>query len=814
MIDVAKVAIAHALYSFDQLYDYKIPEELLERIRPGMRVIVPFGASNKETEGMVMETVRIQPKGKLKTVKRIIDEKPVLDEQMLDLVKMMKTRYMCTWADAYRCMVPPGTSVKVIRTISLTEKGRMSDENLSDRFQPVIEALKNNNDTLTYNKLRQCVSIDRLSEVLKKMQEEGLVETFDQVQQSAREKTAKVIKKAVTDEKIDELIKGDFFKNIKYIRFLEVLMQVPYISTADAGKTLGISNYMMNRLVDDGLAEYDTVKVTRSPLFDIHVEGDEKKHPNEQQQQAIDGISELFGQNRFHSVLLYGITGSGKTEVYLQLIEKVLNSGRQVIVLVPEISLTPQTVTRFKSRFRRGIAVFHSRLSQGERYDQWMAVLEGEINIVIGARSAVFAPLPRLGMIIIDEEHENSYKSDKTPKYNALEIALYRCKSNDAMLLFGSATPSVNTWYKCETKRMHKHELTMRATEGGMPKVEIADMRMELASGNHSMFARATVEALKETFASGKQAVILLNRRGYSQYVLCTDCGEALMCPSCSLTLKYHKSSHRLICHMCGYTQKMPVDCPECGKKSLTIPGIGTQKAEEELMKLFPDIRILRMDMDTVTQKDSYRKILGDFRAKKADILLGTQMVAKGHDFPDVSLSVILSVDSMLYNEGYNAVEKAFQLILQASGRSGRGEEQGKVILQTFNPDHYAVQYAKNQDYKGFFQYEIDMRKLLEYPPFCNLGYITVESEDDKFAEFIAVRIKSSIDANYMLKGITTVLGPVKAPVERVADQYIWRIIIKSKNLNSLIRLMNGIRLDVETNMKTGKYRLSTDINP
>lgn len=811
MINIAKIAVSQALYSFDQLYDYRIPEELLNRLKPGMRVIVPFGVANKNVEGMVIETTQIRSDDKIKSIKTTVDEKPILDDKMMDLVKMMKTRYMCTWADAYKCMVPPGSSVRVVRYVSLTD---IVPSAPCEQFIPLINILKNNGGTMPLAKLRQEAASDQFPAVLKKMISAGVIQVNDVYRQIASSKTAKVIKRNATDEQIRDIIESDRYKNIKYIRFLEVLIQVPYLSVADAKKTLGITDYMMNRLVKDNVAAYDTVKVTRSPLYDIHVKSDEKKKPNEQQQKAIDGISDLYRQNKFHSVLLYGITGSGKTEVYLQLIEQVLRSRRQVIVLVPEISLTPQTVARFKSRFQNGIAVFHSKLSQGERYDQWLAVLEGKIDIVIGARSAVFAPLPDLGMIIIDEEHENSYKSDKTPKYNALEIAIYRCKSTDSLLLLGSATPSINTWYKCENDLMHKFELTERATEGGMPDVETVDMRFEAASGNTSLFSHYAVESLRETFNSGKQAIILLNRRGYSQYVLCTGCGEALMCPSCSLTLKYHKPSHRLICHMCGYTRKMPEVCPGCQEKSLTIPGIGTQKAEEELQKLFPDISILRMDMDTVTRKNSYEKILGDFRAKKADVLLGTQMVAKGHDFPDVSLSVILSMDSMLYNEGYNATERTFQLILQASGRSGRGGEKGKVILQTYNPDHYVVGFSKNQDYKGFYRYEIDMRKILEYPPFCNLGYITVESEDDSLAEQLSIRIKASIDSNYRFNGIIAVLGPAKAPVERVAGKYIWRIIIKSKSLNQLIRLMNGIRTDVETNVKSKKYRLSVDINP
>jgi primosomal protein N' (replication factor Y) len=816
MLKIAKIAIGHALTGFDRLYDYRIPDGYIDQVKPGMRVIVPFGASDKPTEGMVMEIgTAEEAKGRLKDIKALADAKPVLDSNMLQLVKMMKQRYMCTWADAYRLMVPPGTGAKVARYIALTEKAFDPEYDQHPSFEPFLSVLKNADEyTVEEKDLRQSVPTKEFTKLLKKMQEEGLVRIFDEKESTVGHKTVKVIKKAADDATVKDLLDRDGFKNIKYIRFLEVLMQVPHISVQDAKKSFGMSDYMLNRLVKLQLAKFDTVKVTRSPLFDVHVPQDEKKKPNEQQQKAIDGILDLYMKNRYESVLLYGVTGSGKTEVYLQLIEKVIETGRQVIVLVPEISLTPQTVARFKSRFQKGIAVFHSRLSQGERYDQWMAVSEGKIQIVIGARSAVFAPLSNLGMIIVDEEHESSYKSDKNPKYNALEIAAFRCKGANALLLLGSATPSVNTWYKCETGLMKRFELTERATGGGIPDVEITDMRMELASGNLSLYSRTATEALKETFAAGKQALILLNRRGYSQYALCTDCGKAVMCPSCSLTLKYHKSRHRLLCHMCGYTVKMPDECPTCGKKGLILPGIGTQRAEEELKSLFPDVKLLRMDTDTVTRKDSYDQILGDFRDKKAHVLLGTQMIAKGHDFPDVVLSVILSVDSMLYTEGYNATERAFQLLLQASGRSGRGEEKGKVLLQTYNPEHYVVQYAKNHDYKGFYEYEIRMRRLLVYPPFCNLGFITVESEDDALAEGVIRRIRASIDAHYMMEGIGPVLGPVRAPVERVADRYVWRIIIKSAKMNPLIRLMNGIRSDTESNVKSKNIRLYTDINP
>ncbi len=811
MIHVAKIAVSQALYSFDRLYDYEVPKDLIGVIKPGMRVIVPFGAADKETEGMVFEIDFISYDDKIKRIIVPVDEKAVLDDKMIDLAKMMKIRYMCTWADIYRCMVPPGSSVIINRYVNLIEQ---SNYPKNDNVSRLIQIIKDNGNSVELKKLRNGADMPNFSTVVKKMVNIGIIEIINVYEKTAVEKTVKVVSINTDKEKIKKMIDNDYFKNIKYIRFLEVLMQIPFISVADAKKDFGVSDYMLKKLVKEEITKYSDVAAARSPLYKTNVTGDVKKDLNKQQKEALDGILDLYSDKKFHAALLHGITGSGKTEVYLQLIEHIIKEGKQVIVLVPEISLTPQTVSRFKSRFKTGIAVFHSKLSQGERFDQWKAVLDDKINIIIGARSAVFAPLPHLGMIIIDEEQESSYKSDKTPKYNALEIAAYRCKSTDSVLLLGSATPSINTYYKSETGLMKRFELTKRATEGGVPDIEIVDMKFEMANGNMSILSRKTVAALEETLKTKKQAIILLNRRGYSQYVLCTQCGNVLMCPHCSLTLKYHKTYNRLTCHMCGYTGKMPDVCPSCNTHSLTLPGTGTQKAQEELIKIFPGIRVLRMDMDTVGRKDSYDNILNAFNDKKADILIGTQMVAKGHDFPNVSLSVVMSLDSMLYTGSYNSTEKTFQLVTQAAGRSGRGNEKGRVILQTYNPEHYVIQYAKNQDYKGFYRNEIGLREKLEYPPFCNLGYITLESADDKYAGILISRVKASIDTNYSFKGIIAVLGPAKAPVEKIADRYIWRIIIKSKNLNDLIKLLSGIKNDVEQNVKSKLYRLSIDINP
>ena len=602
-----------------------------------------------------------------------------------------------------------------------------------------------------------------------------------------KEKTLNVYSLSKTIEEIETDIENKLIRGNKQIDVLRLLYDNYNMSLQDIEIMAKASSATVKTLVDKGYLKQSEKQIERDPFQEKEIQKTNELKLNIEQQDAYCSIKEPG------EYLLHGITGSGKTEIYLQLIKRELEKGKTAIVLVPEISLTPQTIDRFTSRFgKEKIAVLHSKLSNGERFDQWNKIKEGKAQIVIGARSAIFAPIKNLGIIIIDEEHDSSYQSESTPQYDALEIARKITNEENIKLVLGSATPDTRTYKNALEGKISLIELTKRANNARLPEVEIVDLRDELANGNHNMISTKLKNEIQKNIESKNQTILFLNRRGFSNFIMCKTCGNVIKCKRCDISMTYHKDENKLKCHYCGLEEQVPNKCPNCGSKELKYSGAGTQKLEEEVHKLFPTASTIRMDIDTVTKKHSHEDILTKFKEDKIDILIGTQMIVKGHDFPKVTLVGVISADNALNIGDYRAPEITFQVLTQVAGRAGRGEQNGKVIIQTYNPDHYAIECAKEQDFKKFYQIESKIRKTLKYPPFCDIIVLDfsslnkheIQRDTKKLHQYLKNRIINE-------KFGVLLYSPLPCPIEKINDRYRWRMIIKciyDEKMNKLLK--------------------------
>lgn len=602
-----------------------------------------------------------------------------------------------------------------------------------------------------------------------------------------KEKTLNVYSLSKTIVEIETDIENKLIRGNKQIDVLRLLYDNHNMSLQDIEIMAKASSATVKTLVDKGYLKQSEKQIERDPFQEKEIQKTNELRLNIEQQDAYYRINEPG------EYLLHGITGSGKTEIYLQLIKRELEKGKTAIVLVPEISLTPQTIDRFTSRFgKEKIAVLHSKLSNGERFDQWNKIKEGKAQIVIGARSAIFAPIENLGIIIIDEEHDSSYQSESTPQYDALEIARKIANEENIKLVLGSATPDTRTYKNALEGKISLIELTKRANNARLPEVEIVDLRDELANGNHNMISTKLKNEIQKNIESKNQTILFLNRRGFSNFIMCKTCGNVIKCKRCDISMTYHKDENKLKCHYCGLEEQVPNKCPNCGSKELKYSGSGTQKLEEEVHKLFPTASTIRMDIDTVTKKHSHEDILTKFKEDKIDILIGTQMIVKGHDFPKVTLVGVISADNALNIGDYRASEITFQVLTQVAGRAGRGEQNGKVIIQTYNPDHYAIECAKEQDFKKFYQIESKIRKTLKYPPFCDIIVLDfsslnkheIQRDTKKLHQYLKNRIINE-------KFGVLLYSPLPCPIEKINDRYRWRMIIKciyDEKMNKLLK--------------------------
>lgn len=572
---------------------------------------------------------------------------------------------------------------------------------------------------------------------------------------------------------------------------------------------LDVYRSSVNGLVKKEILKYTEFIEHRSPYKDFDLEMSKELNPTKKQSEVLDIIKQNLLEDSNQTYLLHGVTGSGKTEVYIQLIKEVIKKDKGAILLVPEISLTPVMVKRFYSRFGNEIAVLHSGLSDGERYDEWRKIKTGKSRIVIGARSAIFAPVKNLGIIIIDEEHENSYKQNTHPYYHAREVAQKRAEINNIDLVLGSATPSLESYYKAKEKGYKYLSLPKRIDDKKMPPVDIVNMKEELKKGNTSIFSEYLENGLKETLQKNEQAILFLNRRGYSSFVLCRSCGEVIKCDNCDISMTYHKMNDELVCHYCGNTKKIPKYCPNCSSKYIKDFGIGTERIENEVKKKFPDAEVVRMDYDTTNKKGAHRKILDKIENREIDILIGTQMVAKGHDYPNISLVGVITADTIMNLPDFRSGERTFQLLTQVAGRTGRGNKKGKVVIQTYNPDHYSILAAKEHNYEYFYDKEISLRKILKYPPFKHLINITLVHKYKKKAENTAEKLYNRIK---QYKQIEQIIGPSSAPIERIRGEYRFQILLKfdnkMKRKDFIVEFKDKYLTEISTNVK---YNIDVD---
>lgn len=708
-----------------------------------------------------------------------------------------------------RVLVPFGRSKKL-------EEGFVTNIKDSTEYE-VKDVAKIEEQLLTTDKIKLSKWMAKryfsnVSECMRLMLKPGT--TSKNFANRAKDKTAIFVSLALPNEQILNYIKTNKIKSEKQKSILTYLINNNIERQAVLIEETGTSRAIIKTLEKNGLVKLQEQKVVRDPLMSKNIKRTKNLDFTEEQQTAYRKILNSIENNEFKEFLLYGVTGSGKTEIYLQLIEKIVEKGKSAIMLVPEISLTPQMINRFIERFGKEIiSVLHSKLSVGERHDSWEKIESGEARIVIGARSAIFAPVNDLGIIIIDEEHDSSYKSEMPPRYNAKEVAREIAKNNNIPLLLGSATPDITTFYNAKCGNIELLKLTKRANNSNMPNIQIVDLRQELANGNKTMISIKLYKLIEENLKNKKQTILFLNRRGFSTFIMCRDCGYVAKCKNCNISLTYHKKEEKLKCHYCGYEEPVVKICPNCGSIKIKHFGTGTQKLELEINKIFPNASTIRMDIDTVTKKNSHEEILRKFNQDKIDILIGTQMIVKGHHFPDVTLVGVVSADGSLNIDDYRASERTFDLLVQVAGRAGRENLQGNVIIQTYNPDNYSIQYSKKQNYEEFYDVEIKLRKQLRYPPFCDIIMFGISGEQENIVSKTANELYINLDKHIKEKNIfANILKPLPAPIDKIKNRYRWRIIMKTNLNDNIIEIINNCLYNKE--LLKNNARVIADINP
>lgn len=798
---VASIIIANSSREIDREFDYYIPNELEEFIKIGSNVIVPFGMYNNYTEGYVINIKEKSELEKLKKVADISEDELSIDSDLLKLAWYIKDKYLCTLSDALKLMLPPKKTVKQVITLEYM----LDNDDLTKKLTEILSIIKINN-TISLDKLRkECSYKVTIADILTLSKKGCITYTKEFIKQNN--------KKEIAIYFIDDLDKAKQFlvdskRAKKQIELVEKIIQSNnnFFTLQELTNKFDSSSAIVNSLVSKEILTKTYEEVDRSPIGNNYSYS--KVELTDNQKKAIDTIINNFKYGK-NINLIHGVTGCGKTEIYLNLVEQFINEDYGAIVMVPEIALTPQTVERFKGRFGDTVAILHSRLSDGERYDQYRKIKNGEYKVVVGARSAVFAPVKDLKLIVIDEEHEYSYKSESSPRYLTKDIAKYRINQTRGILVLGSATPSIDSYYKAQNGEYSLITIGERVKGIKMPKVKVVNMKEELLCGNKSMFSRQLYNSIKEELELKNQIILFLNRRGYSTFVSCRSCGYVCECESCSVTLTYHRGNNKLKCHYCGREYEIPNLCPKCKSKYIKYFGVGTEKVQKEVEKYFPHAKILRMDVDTTRKKGSHEEIYQKFKNKEADILIGTQMVSKGMDFENVTLVGVISADITLNIPDFRAPEKTFQLLTQVAGRAGRGEKEGKVVVQTYTPEHYAIQCSMNHDYNKFYNIEIENRKLLNNPPFSRLIHVVLASEDlnllEKNAKILSEKLKYEIKSKDV-----TMLGPSPCHVLKVKDKYRWHIIFKGNTED----IKNTILDLLQKNMQNRNIGFMIDVDP
>jgi primosomal protein N' (replication factor Y) len=803
MKEIVEVAIGLPV---SKTFHYRIPEKMRGSLQVGMRVLVPF--KGRRVTGYTIDLLDQPPKGleeKLREIEGLLDETPLIDPQMLRFYRWIADYYLYPLGEVIKTGLPPGLQLKSELMVSLTQDGMecLTHEGL-DPIQKKV-----------FREIERCGKVS-LKKVLKIFPEEvSKSQLFSWKRKGLLNIDARIEGKEVKPkfEKVVQYQGGEMAKPIsrRQAEILKWAEEKGEVSYSELSKRFKSSSKPIQLLQAKGLISISKREVSRDLSVRSELKPYPKPEPTSDQEAVLAEILKGIHSKRFSPFLIHGVTGSGKTEVYLRAIEEVLTQGREAIILVPEISLTPQLLSRFKDRFGENLALLHSGLGRGERYDQWRKIWKGKVKIAMGARSAIFAPFKSVGIIIVDEEHDPSYKQEEKLKYHARDLAVVRAKQDEATLLLGSATPSLESFFNAEGGKFQLLRLPKRIEGRPLPRVEVVDMKKK-----EGLLSERVRASLQKNIEDKKQSLLFLNRRGFANFILCPECGFTFKCPNCSVTLTYHLRDRSLQCHYCDYRIQAPGDCPKCGGHRLQGMGIGTERLEQEVKTLFPEIQVERMDRDTTSRRRSHLQILKRLESGDIDILVGTQMIVKGHDFPNVTFVGVISADTSLHFPDFRSSERTFQLLTQVAGRAGRGEVFGEVVIQTFNPDHYSILKAKDHDFIGFYQEESQFRRALEYPPFTRLINFRLVGNSEKRTKAIAEemgRIGQSLLKRGYQKGIE-ILGPSTAPFAKMKGKFRWQMLAKGKSPQLLHQFAQELAIRLEAQTKEKGVNLDIDVDP
>lgn len=808
----AGIAVSLTAYSFDKPFTYSVPEEFNDGIKIGSRVIVSFGKGNRKRVGIVLSLEQITDDDmKLKPVISVIDSEPLLNDEMLDMLYWLKDNTFCTFFDALKTIVPSGMNIRINEKYSLAKD--VSDDNLSVEEINVLSLLRKTKIKSEFDNILEGFNTPDKKRVINSLIEKGIILKTDEYKRNVQDSFINMIKLSeqyISDNKAFKI-------TAKQKTVIKLLEENGSASVKEVCYICNVTKAVIKNLIKSGAVEeyeYETFRIPENE--NANTKFIEDIVLNESQQLVFEEVSTQLKADKPKCFLLHGITGSGKTSVFKKLIAQTLDNGKQAVLLIPEISLTPQIVNQFQELFGETVAVLHSNLSLGQRTDEYKRIKQGKANIVIGTRSAAFAPLDNIGIIIMDEEGERSYKSDSSPRYNTVDIAKRRCKTHGAVLLLASATPSIESYYYAQKGVYKLLEMNERYSNAKLPTVTMIDMNEERANGNSGEFSELLVHEIRHNLEHGEQSILLLNRRGYHTIISCCKCNKPVYCPNCSIPLTYHKANESLMCHYCGYSGEMVEKCADCGGEKLKQMGFGTQKMEEELSKLFSDARILRMDADTTFSRYAYEEKFKDFGDGKYDIMIGTQMISKGLDFPNVTLVGVLSVDKALFSGDFRSYERTFSLITQVVGRGGRGDKTGRAYLQTFMPEHYVLNLASNQDYKAFYNEEISIRRALINPPVCDVCVLGFSCEIERNVQNASNKMLAMIQNKIKLEKVTfplRVLGPVKCAYGKINGKFRYRLILKCKNTAVLRNFVSQILIETDKHKEFSRVTVYADIN-